>query len=990
MAAKSAEPIVDLRLHTADTRNEIVVLGAAQHNLRHVDLRIPKNALVVFSGASGSGKSSLAFDTLYAEGQRRYVESLSAYARQFLGQLDKPVYDKISGLSPTIAIEQKSAGSNPRSTVGTVTEVSDYLRVLWARIGVQHCPGCGATVGTQEPGQIVREIMNLPEETRILVLAPLARQRKGTFKDELAQALGSGFVRARVNGEVLEITPGLSLDKQKKHDVDLVVDRAVVRAEENRRLFDSVEQALRRGQGKCLVALAPGATDAPDAGWQAKDGWIEKSFSEARHCDTCQRSFAELSPLTFSFNSPVGACEQCKGLGFAMQVDVERVVPDPSLSLRAGAIAAWKSAVELGGWTFKVLEGVAGSLGIDLDLPWRDLTDGQREAVLYGAEGRFAVTWQSNNSAGTFNSRYEGVIPQLQRRWRETKSSEQRDFYQNFFVQADCPDCHGLRLKADSRAVRVAGLTLPELSSMPIHEARRRIADLPLHSNQAKIAQEVQKEIRHRLQFLEQVGLSYLSLDRGSATLSGGEAQRIRLASQVGSELTGVLYILDEPSIGLHPRDSQRLVETLLHLRDLGNTVLVVEHDQDTLLAADYLVDFGPGAGRLGGQVVAQGTPLQVMDNPASRTGGYLSGRLRMAVPATRRPPKGWLEVQAATSHNLQGLDARIPSGCLVAITGVSGAGKSTLIHDVLLPNVRAALAGERGGEPARYGAKVRTPWQRCRGLEGWEQFDKLIEVDQQPIGRTPRSNPATYTKLWDLIRTVFAELPAAKAAGYGPGRFSFNVKGGRCENCSGDGVLQIEMHFLADVYVPCEVCRSRRFNEATLAVLFKGHSIADVLEMTIDEAADLFQPYPQIRKILDTLQEVGLGYMALGQSATTLSGGEAQRIKLARELARPGTGKTLYVLDEPTTGLHFDDIAKLVAVLQRLVHRGNSVLVIEHQLDVIRAADWVVDLGPEGGGGGGRIVAAGTPEQLAQVQGSHTGLALANLSAPQVNSHRK
>jgi excinuclease ABC subunit A len=946
----------DLRQHIADTRNEIVVLGAAQHNLRHVDLRLPKNALVVFSGASGSGKSSLAFDTLYAEGQRRYVESLSAYARQFLGQLDKPVYDKISGLSPTIAIEQKSAGSNPRSTVGTVTEVYDYLRVLWARIGVQHCPGCGATVGTQEPAQIVREIMALPEGTRVLVLAPLARQRKGTFKDELAEALSAGFVRARIGGEVVEIAAGMSLDKQKKHDIDLVVDRAVVRSEEARRLFDSVEQALKRGEGKCSVAVSgavpPGA-------------WAEKTFSEARYCDTCQRSFAELSPLTFSFNSPVGACEECKGLGFAMQVDPQRVIPDAALSLRSGAVAPWKSAVELGGWTFKILEGVAESLGIELDKPWRDLSDREREVVLYGAEGRFAVAWQGSNSAGTFNSRYEGVIPQLQRRWRETKSDGQREFYQNFFVQADCPDCHGLRLRADSRGVKVAGRSLSEVCAQPIREAREWIGAMPLEGNQAKIAQEVQKEIRSRLEFLEQVGLGYLTLDRGSATLSGGEAQRIRLASQVGSELTGVLYILDEPSIGLHPRDSQRLVQTLLHLRDLGNTVLVVEHDEDTLLAADYLVDFGPGAGRLGGTVVAQGTPAQVMADPASRTGGYLSGRLKMDVPAKRRQPQGWLEVLGATSHNLRGLDARLPTGCLVAVTGVSGAGKSTLIHHVLLPNVRAALDRTRSG------------WHLCSEVKGWQQFDKLIEVDQQPIGRTPRSNPATYTKLWDLIRGVFAELPEAKTAGYNQGRFSFNVKGGRCENCSGDGVLQIEMHFLADVYVPCELCRGRRFNEATLAVLFKGKSIADVLEMTVDDAAELFSAYPQIRKVLNTLQEVGLGYMALGQPATTLSGGEAQRVKLSRELARPATGKTLYVLDEPTTGLHFDDIAKLLAVLQRLVDRGNTVLVVEHQLDVVRAADWVVDLGPEGGHGGGQIVAQGPPERVQQVEASHTGRAL-------------
>ncbi len=951
----------NLRLRPTDTKNEIVVLGASQHNLKHVDLVLPKNALVVFSGVSGSGKSSLAFDTLYAEGQRRYVESLSAYARQFLGQLDKPVYDKISGLAPTIAIEQKSAGSNPRSTVGTVTEVYDYLRVLWARIGVQHCPTCNATVGTQEPAQIVREIERLPEGTRVLILAPLAKQRKGTFKDELADALAAGFVRARLAGEVIDITPGLTLDKNKKHDLELVVDRAVVRPGESRRLFDSVEQALQRGKGRCMVAVAGEANDLP---------WREKTFSEARYCDTCERSFAELSPLSFSFNSPLGACEECSGLGFAMQVDPAAVVPDESLSLRQGALAPWKGVADLGGWTFKILEGVCQANGIPVDAPWSELTERQREIVLYGVEGRYAVTWSGANHSGTFNSKYEGVVPQLQRRWKETKSQDQRDFYQGFFVQADCPSCHGVRLRADMRSVRVADLSLPELGRMPIGRARAWIDDLPLQGNAARIAAEVQKEIRQRLSFLEQVGLSYLSLDRGAATLSGGEAQRIRLASQVGSELTGVLYILDEPSIGLHPRDSRRLVETLIRLRDLGNSVLVVEHDEDTLLAADWLVDFGPGAGRLGGHVVAAGTPAEVMAHPQSATGGYLSGRLHMDPPKQRRKPKSWVQIHGATSHNLSGLDVAIPAGCLVAVTGVSGAGKSSLIHDVLVPNLQAVLA--KPSQAAQFKG-----WKNCKDLHGYQVWDKLIEVDQQPIGRTPRSNPATYTKVWDLVRAVFAELPESKVAGYGPGRFSFNVRGGRCEHCQGDGVLQIEMHFLADVYVPCEVCRGRRFNDATLAVTYKGKSIADVLEMTVDEAAELFAQQPAILKILKTLQEVGLGYISVGQSATTLSGGEAQRIKLGRELARPGTGKTLYVLDEPTTGLHFDDVKKLLMVLRKLVDRGNSVLVIEHHLDVMQAADWLLDLGPEGGAGGGQLVATGTPEDVMGVAGSYTGQAL-------------
>ncbi len=934
----------------------LVVSGAAQHNLRNVSMRLPKNRLVVFCGPSGSGKSSLAFDTLYAEGQRRYVESLSAYARQFLGQLDKPVYDKISGLSPTIAIEQKSAGSNPRSTVGTVTEIHDYLRVLWARVGVQHCPSCGASVGAQEAAQIVTEILRLPQGSRIYVLAPLCRQKKGTFATEFAAALGDGIVRARIGGEIVEIAAGLALDKNKKHDIDWVIDRAVVRADEARRLTDSVEQALKRGLGKCSVALATADADAP---------WQEKSFSEARFCDTCNRSFGELSPLCFSFNSPVGACEACKGLGFAMQVDPALVVPDPSLSLRGGAIAPWKGVADLGGMTFKILQSMCEANSIPFETPWRDLTTEQRDQVLYGSEGRYQISWQGQHGQGTWGARFEGVIPQLQRRWKETSSEQQRDFYQGFFVQADCPDCHGVRLRQDSRAVRVAGVTLPELGGWSIGRARAFLADMPLHGAAAQIASELKKELLARLGFLEQVGLQYLTLDRGSATLSGGEAQRIRLASQVGSELTGVLYILDEPSIGLHPRDSRRLVETLLRLRDLGNTVLVVEHDEDTLLAADHLVDFGPGAGRLGGHVVAQGTPAQVMAHPDSRTGGYLARRLRLDMPARRRQPKGWLTVRGARSHNLRGIDARLPIGVFAAVTGVSGAGKSTLIHDIVLPNLRAGLDKSRAG------------WLNCTGLDGLQAWDKVIEVDQQPIGRTPRSNPATYTKAWDLIRQVFAELPEAKTMGYGPGRFSFNVKGGRCENCSGDGVLQIEMHFLADVYVPCEVCRGRRFNDATLAVTYKGKSIADVLEMTIDDAADLFAANPSIIKVLQTLRQVGLGYMNLGQSATTLSGGEAQRVKLSRELARPGTGKTLYVFDEPTTGLHYDDVAKLLGVLQRLVDRGNSVLVIEHNLDVVLASDWVLDLGPEGGGAGGQIVAEGTPEAVADVDGSHTGRAL-------------
>ncbi len=955
----SSQPLAHDRQLPADTRTSIVIRGAAQHNLRHVDLTLPKHKLVVFCGPSGSGKSSLAFDTLYAEGQRRYVESLSAYARQFLGQMDKPVYDKLSGLAPTIAIEQKSAGNNPRSTVGTITEVYDYLRVLWARVGVQHCPGCGRRVGRQSPAQIVQAILELPENTRILVLAPVERQRKGTFAEVFEDARKNGFVRVRVDGKVVDVTPELALEKNKKHDVDLVVDRAVVRASEKRRLTDSVEQALRHGKGRCVIAVAEPSDGLP---------WQEETFSEALACEPCGRSFSELTPLLFSFNSPLGACPDCNGLGFAMQVDPASVIPDEARTLRQGAVDPWGGPEN--SWAWRVLEAMEKSHGIPLDTPWKDLSEAQRQLLLFGTDERVKIAWQGKHGEGSWATRVEGAIPQLQRRWKDTTSELARAGYQKYFVQASCPTCDGARLKEETRAVRVAGRSLTDVVAMPVAAAHDWVATMDLDGTAATIAAEVQKEILARLGFLLSVGLGYLSLSRGGNTLSGGEAQRIRLASQVGSELTGVLYILDEPSIGLHARDSARLVRTLEHLRDLGNSVLVVEHDEETIRAADHIVDFGPGAGRLGGRVVAQGSMADLIATPESRTGAWLSGRVHTKLPDKRRKPKAWIAIRGAASHNLRDLDVDLPLGCLVAVTGVSGAGKSTLIHDILLPSAHNALH------------KTRHPIGKHRALSGLEQLDKMIEVDQQPIGRTPRSNPATYTKLWDLIREVFAQLPESRAAGYGPGRFSFNVKGGRCEHCHGDGVLQIEMHFLADVYVPCEVCKGHRFNDATLAVTFKGKNIAQILETTVDEALELFGVHGHIARILKTLQEVGLGYVALGQPSTTLSGGEAQRIKLARELARPGTGKTLYVLDEPTTGLHFDDVAKLIEVLQKLVAKGNSVLVIEHHLDLIAVADWVVDLGPEGGNDGGQLVAAGTPEQVASAAQSYTGQVLAPLLA--------
>ncbi len=932
--------------------DHIWIQGAREHNLRSVDVRIPKKRLVVLTGVSGSGKSSLAFDTLYAEGQRRYVESLSAYARQFLGQMEKPRYDHIRGLAPTISIEQKTTGTNPRSTVGTITEIADYLRVLYARIGVQHCHRCGRTVQSQTAEQIARELAALPAGTRLQLLAPVLVNRKGEHRELLAELRRAGYVRLRVDGEIVETESVDALDKRRKHHVEVVVDRVVLGPGSKRRLVDSLEQALRAGGGQ-LIAHVGGA---------------DRVFSEKMACAACGISYPELTPQGFSFNSPQGMCVDCNGLGSRMDFDPKLVVPDEALSIDAGAIKPWgKEISKKSSWS-GLRTQILKQLGIPFDVPWRKLTRKQRDVVLHGAGDRqFNVRWSGKaGGRATFVMEWEGVLPRLLRRFRDTSSESAKRWYAQFLADTACSTCGGTRLRPESAAVRVGGRTIVELSALTIDQVRAFFAELRLVGASAEIGAELLKEIRGRLDFLASVGLGYLSLDRAGPTLSGGESQRIRLASQVGSELTGVVYILDEPSIGLHQRDNRRLLSTLEHLRDIGNTVVVVEHDEETIRAADWVIDFGPGAGVRGGEIVHAGTPASLERCRASLTGDYLAGRRRIEVPSERRRPVGSLKILGASENNLQNLDVEVPLGVLVAVTGVSGAGKSTLVNDVLQP----ALARLYHGAADRVG--------RHRALAGVEQLDKVIAVDQRPIGRTPRSNPATYVKMFDEIRDFFAALPEARMHGFKPGRFSFNVKGGRCEACQGDGVRQIEMHFLPDVYVTCDECRGRRFNEATLTVLYKGRSIADVLDLTIAEALELFAAHPRIRRPLELLADVGLDYLHLGQPSPTLSGGEAQRIKLARELARRGTGRTLYILDEPTTGLHFDDVRKLLEVLQRLVAAGNTVVVIEHNLDVVRSADWVIDLGPEGGPDGGHVVATGTPEQVAQVEASYTGQHLA------------
>jgi excinuclease ABC subunit A len=939
----------------------LTVRGAREHNLKDVSVAIPRDALVVFTGLSGSGKSSLAFDTIFAEGQRRYVESLSAYARQFLGQMDKPDVDFIDGLSPAVSIDQKSTSRNPRSTVGTITEVYDYLRLLFARIGKPHCPSCGRPVGRQTPQQIVDQILDLPEGTRFQVLAPVVRERKGEYSDLFRQMQSQGFSRARVDGVVHPLTEPPTLKKQEKHTIEVVVDRLAVKPSARRRLTDSVETALRLAGGVVSLEFVDAPADDPER---------ERLFSEHLVCLYDGQSFEELEPRSFSFNSPFGACPQCTGLGTRMEVDPELIVPDPDLSLADGAIAPWGSG-HISEYYSRLVTALAEEFGADVDTPFRDLPEPLRDALMHGYNHQVHVRYRNRyGRERSYSTGFEGAIPFVQRRHAESESDTARERYEGFMREVPCPACDGARLKPVSLAVTVGGVSIATIADMPIGEAAAFLATLDVSDRDAQIAARVLKEVNERLAFLMDVGLHYLSLSRPAGTLAGGEAQRIRLATQIGSGLVGVLYVLDEPSIGLHQRDNHRLIDTLVRLRDLGNTLIVVEHDEDTIRTADWVVDIGPGAGEHGGQIVVSGPVEELLAHADSVTGQYLSGRRRIEVPGQRRAVDAdrKLVVEGAREHNLQNVTAEFPLGCFVAVTGVSGSGKSTLINDVLYTVLARDLNGARS-VPGRH-----------RRVTGLEHLDKVVHVDQSPIGRTPRSNPATYTGVFDHIRKLFASTQEAKVRGYLPGRFSFNVKGGRCEACTGDGTIKIEMNFLPDVYVPCEVCHGDRYNRETLEVHYKGRTIAQVLDMPIEEALEFFAAVPPIARHMRTLVDVGLGYVRLGQPAPTLSGGEAQRVKLASELQKRSTGRTIYVLDEPTTGLHFEDVRKLLGVLHSLVEKGNSVIVIEHNLDVIKTADWVVDLGPEGGSGGGTVVVAGTPEQVAEHSESHTGRFLRDL----------
>ena len=928
----------------------ITIKGAKEHNLKNIDIKIPRNELVVLTGLSGSGKSSLAFDTIYAEGQRRYMESLSSYARQFVGQAEKPDVVKIEGLSPAISIDQKSTNRNPRSTVGTVTEIYDYFRLLYARIGVPHCPQCGKEIKKQTVDQMVDTIMELPEGTKFQLLAPVVRGRKGRHEKVLAQAKRSGYVRVIVDGSLYDLSEEIALDKNKKHDVSIVVDRLVVKKGIERRLNDSIEAVMKLAEGIMVVDVIGGQPIN-----------MSSSFS----CPDCGISIDEIEPRSFSFNNPFGACPTCFGLGYKMEFDVDLMIPDQSISIADGAIAVlgWQSCTDKKSYTRAILDALAKEYHFDLSTPFNQLSEEARNVILYGTNGHeVKVYYKGQRGEGIYDVAFEGLIRNVQRRYREVGSDSMKEEYESFMTITPCDDCGGQRLKRESLAVTIAGKNIYEITKMSIDKLVEFLDNMELTERQQFIGGGILKEVKARLHFLLDVGLNYLALYRPTGTLSGGEAQRIRLATQIGSGLVGVAYILDEPSIGLHQRDNDKLIATLKHLRDLGNTLLVVEHDEDTMLAADHIVDIGPGAGELGGEVVAQGTAAQIMKNKKSITGAYLSGRIKIPVPTERKQPTGWITVKGARQNNLKNIDVPFPLGVMTCVTGVSGSGKSSLVNEILYKHLAKELN------------RARVKAGEHDGIEGLDQLDKVINIDQSPIGRTPRSNPATYTGVFDMIRDLFAGTKDAKAKGYKKGRFSFNISGGRCEACRGDGIIKIEMHFLPDVYVPCEVCGGKRYNRETLEVTYKGKNIYDVLDMTVDEACDFFQNVPSILRKIETLKEVGLGYIRLGQPSTTLSGGEAQRVKLATELSRRSTGRTIYILDEPTTGLHFADVHKLVEILRRLSEGGNTVVVIEHNLEVIKTADYIIDIGPEGGDQGGTVVAAGTPEEIATNEKSYTG----------------
>ena len=939
-----------------DARQYIKIRGANENNLKNIDVDIPRNELVVLTGLSGSGKSSLAFDTIYAEGQRRYMESLSSYARQFLGQMEKPDVESIEGLSPAISIDQKSTNHNPRSTVGTVTEIYDYFRLLYARVGIPHCPKCGREIAKQSVDQMVDQIMALPERTKIQLLAPVVRGRKGTHVKLFERAKKSGYVRVRVDGNMYELSEEIALDKNVKHNIEIIVDRLVIKPGIEKRLTDSVENVLQLAEGLLLVDVIDGEP---------------MNFSQSFSCPVCEISIDEIEPRSFSFNNPFGACPECFGLGYKMEFSEELMIPDPSLSINQGAIAVlgWQSCTDKSSFTRAILDALCKEYHFDLDTPFEDYPKEIHDILIYGTDGKeVKVYYKGQRGEGIYPVAFEGLIKNVERRYRETGSQTMKAEYETFMNITPCSACKGQRLKPGALAVTVGDKNISEVTTLSIERLQKFLDELQLTETQQLIGNQILKEIKARISFLMDVGLDYLTLARATGTLSGGEAQRIRLATQIGSGLVGVAYILDEPSIGLHQRDNDKLLATLKHLRDLGNSLIVVEHDEDTMLAADYIVDIGPGAGEHGGQVVAVGNAQEIMKNPKSVTGAYLSGKIRIPVPTERKKPTGYLKVVGAQENNLKNIDVKFPLGVMTCVTGVSGSGKSSLVNQILYKRLARDLN------------RARTIPGKHKRIEGLEQVDKVINIDQSPIGRTPRSNPATYTGVFDLIRDLFAGTPDAKARGYKKGRFSFNVKGGRCEACAGDGILKIEMHFLPDVYVPCEVCGGKRYNRETLEVRYKGKNIYDVLNMTVEEAVDFFENVPSIRRKMETLRDVGLSYIRLGQPSTELSGGEAQRIKLATELSKRSTGKTVYILDEPTTGLHFADVHKLTEILRRLSGDGNTVIVIEHNLDVIKTADYIIDIGPEGGDRGGTVVASGTPEEIAKNPDSYTGKYIASI----------